>query len=157
MVLKDILSISGESGLFRFVAQGKNAIIVEHLETKKRSTAFASAKVSSLDEISVFTEEEDKHANIHEISNLALLGQAENSALNNSVFEVKRREIIDMDRQGKYIPICTRRVFLKYYNKKPSAEHYYYWGREDRTNYYNEIVRVLKENNYLSHESDLEV
>ena len=59
MVLKDILSISGESGLFRFVAQGKNAIIVEHLETKKRSTAFASAKVSSLDEISVFTEEED--------------------------------------------------------------------------------------------------
>jgi len=59
MVLKDILSISGESGLFRFIAQGKNAIIVEHLETKKRSSAFASAKVSSLDEISVFTEKED--------------------------------------------------------------------------------------------------
>ncbi len=59
MVLKDILAISGESGLFKFIAQGKNAIIVEHLETKKRSSAFASAKVSSLDEISVFTEEED--------------------------------------------------------------------------------------------------
>jgi hypothetical protein len=59
MVLKDILSISGESGLFRFIAQGKNAIIVEHLESKKRSSAFASAKVSSLDEISVFTEKED--------------------------------------------------------------------------------------------------
>ena len=59
MVLKDILAISGESGLFKFIAQGKNAIIVEHLETKKRSSAFASAKVSSLDEISVFTDEED--------------------------------------------------------------------------------------------------
>ena len=59
MVLKDILSISGESGLFRFIAQGKNAIIIEHLESKKRSSAFASAKVISLDEISVFTEEED--------------------------------------------------------------------------------------------------
>ncbi len=59
MVLKDILSISGESGLFRFIAQGKNAIIVEHLESKKRSSAFATAKVSSLDEISVFTEKED--------------------------------------------------------------------------------------------------
>jgi len=59
MVLKEILSISGESGLFKFIAQGKNAIIVEHLETKKRSSAFASAKVSSLDEISVFTEKED--------------------------------------------------------------------------------------------------
>lgn len=35
MILKDILSISGEGGLFKFIAQGKNAIIVEHLETKK--------------------------------------------------------------------------------------------------------------------------
>jgi hypothetical protein len=59
MVLKDILAISGEPGLFKFIAQGKNAIIVEHLETKKRSSAFSSAKVSSLEEISVYTEKED--------------------------------------------------------------------------------------------------
>jgi len=59
MVLKDILAISGEPGLFKFIAQGKNAIIVEHLETKKRSSAFTSARVSSLDEITVFTEKED--------------------------------------------------------------------------------------------------
>lgn len=59
MVLKDIMTISGQPGLFRFIAQGKNAIIVEHLETKKRSSAFSSAKVSSLEEITVFTEEED--------------------------------------------------------------------------------------------------
>jgi len=59
MVLKDIMAISGESGLFKFIAQGKNSIIVEHLETKKRSSAFASAKVSSLEEISIFTEKED--------------------------------------------------------------------------------------------------
>ena len=59
MVLKDILSISGEQGLFRFIAQGKNAMIVEHLETGKRSSAFTSAKVSSLEEISIFTKEED--------------------------------------------------------------------------------------------------
>lgn len=59
MVLKDILSISGEPGLFRFIAQGKNSIIVEHLETKKRSSAFGSAKVSSLEDIAIFTEKED--------------------------------------------------------------------------------------------------
>lgn len=59
MVLKDILAISGEPGLFKFIAQGKNAIIVEHLETGKRSSAFSSAKVSSLEDISVFTENED--------------------------------------------------------------------------------------------------
>jgi hypothetical protein len=59
MVLKDILAISGEPGLFKFLAQGKNAIIVEHLETKKRSTAFSSARVSTLEEISIFTSKED--------------------------------------------------------------------------------------------------
>ena len=59
MNLKDIISISGEPGLFKFIAQGKNAIIVEHLETKKRSSAYSSAKVSSLEDISIFTDSED--------------------------------------------------------------------------------------------------
>jgi hypothetical protein len=59
MVLKDIIAISGEPGLFRFIAQGKNSIIVEHLETKKRSSAYGSAKVSSLEDIAIFTEKED--------------------------------------------------------------------------------------------------
>ena len=59
MILKDILSISGEPGLFKFIAQGKNAIIVEHLETKKRSSAYSSAKVSSLEDIAIFTDKED--------------------------------------------------------------------------------------------------
>lgn len=59
MVLKDIMAISGQPGLYRFIAQGKNAIIVEHLETKIRSSAFSSARVSSLEEISIFTMEED--------------------------------------------------------------------------------------------------
>ncbi|MGD0757115.1 MAG: DUF5606 domain-containing protein [Bacteroidales bacterium] len=59
MILKDILAISGQPGLFKFIAQGKNAIIVEHLETKKRSSAYGSAKVSSLEDIAIFTEKED--------------------------------------------------------------------------------------------------
>jgi hypothetical protein len=59
MVLKDILAISGEPGLFKFLAQGKNAIIIEHLETKKRSSAQGSAKVSSLEDIAIFTDKED--------------------------------------------------------------------------------------------------
>lgn len=59
MILKDFLAITGEQGLFRFLAQGKNAIIVEHLETGKRSSAHGSAKVSSLEDIAIFTEKED--------------------------------------------------------------------------------------------------
>ncbi len=59
MNLKDILSISGESTLFKFIAQGKNAVIVENLETGRRFSAGATAKVSALDEISIFTTGED--------------------------------------------------------------------------------------------------
>lgn len=59
MVLKDIVAISGQHGLFKFIAQGKNSIIVENIETGKRTSAFSSARVSSLEEISIFTENED--------------------------------------------------------------------------------------------------
>ena len=59
MKLKDYMSISGEHGLYKFIAQGRNAIIVEHLDTGKRTTAYGSARVSSLEDISIFTEGED--------------------------------------------------------------------------------------------------
>lgn len=59
MNLKEIVAISGEPGLFRFIAQGKNSIVVENLESGKRTSAFGSAKVSSLEDISVFTDKED--------------------------------------------------------------------------------------------------
>lgn len=55
MTLKDIYSISGHPGLFKYIAQGRNGIIVEGIEDKKRLNAFASMKVSSLGEISVYT------------------------------------------------------------------------------------------------------
>ena len=59
MNLKDILAISGESTLFKFIAQGKNAVIVENLETGRRFSAGAHSRVSALDEISIFTSGED--------------------------------------------------------------------------------------------------
>jgi hypothetical protein len=59
MNLKDILAISGEAGLFRYITQGRNAIIVENLETGKKSSVYGSSKVNSLSDISIFTENED--------------------------------------------------------------------------------------------------
>lgn len=57
--LKDILSISGKGGLFKFIAQARNGIVVESLEDKKRHVAPATARVSSLEDIAIFTEEEE--------------------------------------------------------------------------------------------------
>ena len=59
MNLKDIMAISGEGTLFKFIAQGKNAVIVENLETGRRISAGATAKVSALEEISIYTTGED--------------------------------------------------------------------------------------------------
>lgn len=58
-MLKGILAISGQSGLFKLVADSKNSIIVESLESKKRFPVHSTTKVSSLEDISVFTLEGD--------------------------------------------------------------------------------------------------
>jgi len=59
MNFKDILAISGQSGLYKFVAQSRNGIIVESLANGTRSCTSASARVSALSEIAIFTEGED--------------------------------------------------------------------------------------------------
>jgi hypothetical protein len=76
---------------------------------------------------------------VHSISNLALLPCAENSALGNAVFEVKRRRILDLDRQGAYIPVCTRHVFLKYYTSA-EAQQIHFWSQQDRTSYLEAMI-----------------
>jgi hypothetical protein len=57
--LKDILSISGKGGLFRYIAQSRNGIVVESIEDNKRHVAPATARVSSLVDIAIFTEDEE--------------------------------------------------------------------------------------------------
>lgn len=59
MDLSKILSIAGKSGLFKIVSQSKNAVIVESLLDQKRFPAFGHDKISSLEEISVYTTGED--------------------------------------------------------------------------------------------------
>lgn len=66
MFLKDILAISGHRGLYKFIKQGRNGIIVESLEDKKRMNAYASAKISSLEDITIFSEE-DKDISLEDV------------------------------------------------------------------------------------------
>jgi len=57
--LKDLMAISGHGGLFRFISQGRNGIIVESIETGKRMQAFSTMKVSALEDIAIYTEEDE--------------------------------------------------------------------------------------------------
>lgn len=63
MELKDVLAISGMPGLYKFVAQSVNGIIVESLTDRKRMNVSATSKVSSMAEIAIYTEGEDKPLN----------------------------------------------------------------------------------------------
>ena len=58
-MLKGILAISGHSGLFKMVAESKNNIIVESLDTKKRFPVYTTSKISSLEDIAIYTQEGD--------------------------------------------------------------------------------------------------
>ena len=58
-MLKGILAISGQPGLFKMLSEGKNGVIVESLLTGKKQTAFASAKMSTLEDIAIYTTNED--------------------------------------------------------------------------------------------------
>ncbi|MCT4560791.1 MAG: DUF5606 domain-containing protein [Crocinitomicaceae bacterium] len=60
MTVKGIIAISGKSGLFKVVAQGKNNVIVESLDDKKRFPAYATDRISALEDISIYTYSDDK-------------------------------------------------------------------------------------------------
>lgn len=89
----------------------------------------------------------DNEKYLNSISNLALLKGEDNSALSNSVFDVKRNEIVNMDMCGKFIPFCTKMAFLKYYTKSEQNQ-VHLWGADDRRAYVKAMNDILRD--YLS-------
>lgn len=88
---------------------------------------------------------------VHTIANLALLTGTDNSALNNAVFQVKRERIIKLDKAGSYIPICTKRLFLRYYKTNETINDSQFWTALDRREYCAELLSTLKP--YLNKEN----
>lgn len=118
-------------------------------KTKLERTEFESVQQEVIKALSV----EGNAEYLHSISNLALLNSNDNAALNNSTFDVKRNEIIKMDKAGKYIPFCTKMVFLKYYTPS-EGNQLHFWGQEDRVAYIQAINKVLC--SYLSEDINIE-
>lgn len=86
---------------------------------------------------------DDASSGMHEMSNMALLTKDDNAALNNSCFAYKRIVLLQLERKGKFIPPCTRNVFLKVYS--PIGAPSYKWGRADREAYLKAMKEVVKE------------
>jgi hypothetical protein len=117
-----------------------DAAIVE-IEAGK-SGSFSGAKFNALNPRVLKMLNQDD-APDHSIRNLALLSSGDNSRLSNSVFEVKRQMILELDRKGAYVPVCTRNVFLKYY-AEADAQQPHFWSGADKDSYLKEARNRLK-------------
>jgi uncharacterized protein with ParB-like and HNH nuclease domain len=84
-----------------------------------------------------------KDEDLNDISNLTLLDSETNRSYKNAVFPIKRKTIIDRDKQGIFIPICTKNVFLKYFSEYPPKISF--WTQDDRENYDKDLQIVLNE------------
>lgn len=123
--------------------------IIKEIDRLLKLKDFSRARFEDLQEkiLKYFPTDKNIEAHINSIANLALIQCSKNSALGNSTFDVKRNKIIKMANNGEFIPLCTMRIFLKYYtNSQKNQTHC--WSLQDMKSYISAINEVLK--NYLA-------
>ena len=80
--------------------------------------------------------------NRDDISNLTLLDSETNRSYGNAIFPIKRMYIIDNDKCGKFMPIVTKNVFLKYYSL--NVKNMMRWTEKDAESYLQAMNNKLK-------------
>ena len=83
------------------------------------------------------------------LGNLVLLDSGTNRGYGNAPFPYKRNCVIERDRHGRFVPLGTKNVFLKYYSgMAASAMDAVRWPTTDMTSYMEELQKRL--NIYLN-------
>jgi uncharacterized protein with ParB-like and HNH nuclease domain len=95
------------------------------------------------EEVTQYFENNSKLSDNNEnlLSNLTLLDAGTNRGYGNEFYPVKRKIIIQKDKEGVFIPVCTKKVFLKYYSQE--SPNMTFWNPNDREAYLNDIKTVL--------------
>ena len=104
--LSKILSISGQSGLFLYVSQARNGAIVEALSDKRRSTVGMTSKLTSLADISIYTDDEEVKLQQVLLNMKEVLGDADAPSPKSSAEELKalfEKALPDYDRDRFYV------------------------------------------------------
>lgn len=91
--------------------------------------------------VRVLSGEPEARADDNALSNLVLLDMGTNRSYKNAIFPVKRTRIIDLDKDGQFVPPATRNVFLKYYSAQ--AAQLMLWDDADQVAYGEAIERTL--------------
>ena len=87
--LSKILAISGQSGLYLYVSQARNGAIVEALADKKRSSISVTSKITSLADISIYTDDEEVKLQEVFLNMKEVLGDADAPSAKSSPEELK--------------------------------------------------------------------
>ena len=114
--------------------------IGEFINNKNVELTFQTIQKEVCDLIKTNTVSEKDKDNF---GNLTLLDFNTNRGYGNALFPAKRRVIIEKDTKGKFIPICTKNIFLKYFDKKGTSKSE--WGETDMFNYQNHLGEVLSD------------
>ena len=104
--LSRILAISGQSGLFNYVSSSRTGVIVEALVDKKRSNVAASGKVTSLADISIYTDDEEVKLQQVLLNMKEVLGDADAPSAKSDPKELKalfEKALPDYDRDRFYV------------------------------------------------------
>ena len=87
--LSKILAISGQSGLYLYISQARNGAIVEALSDKKRTSVSMTSKITSLADISIYTDDEEVKLQEVFVSMKEVLGDADAPSSKSSADELK--------------------------------------------------------------------
>lgn len=87
-------------------------------------------------------QELDEEEPDHSIGNLVLLDEKTNRSYKNAVFAIKRQRVLALDRNGVFVPLCTRNVFLKCYSSQ--VEHAMFWTQADGEGYRMAVIETLQ-------------
>ncbi len=104
--LSKILAVTGQSGLFRYVAQAKHGVVVESLADGKRSSFGIQSKITALSDVSIYTG--DGEAKLKEVflAMLRTLGDEGKISPKSSAEELKAffaKALPDYDRDRFYV------------------------------------------------------
>jgi len=104
--LAKTLSISGQGGLFTYLAQARNGAVVESLATKQRSIVSIRSKLTSLADISIYTNDgELKLKEVFQKLSEALAGQKapDSKSDANTLKALFEKAVPDYDKDRFYV------------------------------------------------------
>lgn len=108
----------------------QDSVIAEQLRVLRDADPFDSSAFESIFDIVIdrYDPGSDLEAD-NSIGNLTLLDATTNRGYGNAIFPHKRRKLISLDRAGRFVPLCTKNAFLKYYS--PKIDEMLIWTRKD--------------------------